>query len=121
MISTDSHKVKALEVTEIKTNNMYFDYKAKYTKGFAKHIIPADISKKNYAKCLDYALKAHNSLKCNCISRTDFIYNKKENEIYYLETNTQPGLTPMSLVPEQAKYQNIPFEQIVLSLINNCL
>ena len=110
---------RALEVTEIITINKYFDYEAKYTKDFSKHIIPANISKTNYKKCLRYALTAHKALNCNTISRTDFIYNKKENKIFYLETNQQPGLTKLSLVPEQAKYKNISFEKIVLELILN--
>ena len=111
----------SLGVTEIKTKNEYFDYKAKYTKGYAQHIIPAKISKKNYNTCLAYALKIHKILKCNTISRSDFILNLKEDKIYYLETNTQPGLTPLSLLPEQAKYNNITFENLVLELISNLI
>ena len=111
----------SLGVTEIKTKNEYFDYKAKYTKGYAQHIIPAKISKKNYNTCLAYALKIHKILKCNTISRSDFILNPKEDKIYYLETNTQPGLTPLSLLPEQAKYNNITFENLVLELISNLI
>ena len=112
-------KTCSLDVTEIRTNNKYFDYKAKYTKGFAKHILPAKISKNNYKKCLNYGLKAHTALKCNSISRSDFLYNNKENKIYYLETNTQPGLTNLSLVPEQARFNNISFEKIIIELLLN--
>ena len=63
------------------------------------------------------ALKAHKILKCNTISRTDFIYDNKSNKIFYLETNNQPGLTAISLVPEQARFKNISFEEIILQLI----
>ena len=66
-----------------------------------------------------YALKSHKVLKCNAISRSDFIYDNKSNIIYYLETNSQPGLTPISLVPEQALFRSISFEKIVLDLIDN--
>ena len=70
---------------------------------------------------LAYALKIHKILKCNTISRSDFILNLKEDKIYYLETNTQPGLTPLSLLPDQAKYNNITFENLVLELISNLI
>ena len=62
-------------------------------------------------------MNAHNILKCNTISRTDFIYDKKSEKIFYLETNSQPGLTAISLVPEQARFKNISFEKIILQLI----
>ena len=114
-----NNKLIALDVTEIKPKNKYFDYQAKYTKGFSKHILPANISKKNYKKCLIFALKAHKVLRCNSISRSDFIYNFKQNKIYYLETNTQPGMTNLSLVPEQARFNKISFEKIVLDLLIN--
>ena len=118
-VISQNNKLISLDVTEIKTKNKYFDYKAKYTKGFSKHILPAKISKKNYNKCLNYALKAHEILKCNSISRSDFIYSSSKDKIYYLETNTQPGMTKLSLVPEQAKFNKISFEKIILELLIN--
>ena len=111
------NKLQSLEVTEILSKNKFFDYKAKYSKGFAKHILPANIPSNIYKRCLRIALRAHKILKCNIISRTDFIYDKKSNKIFYLETNSQPGLTAISLVPEQAKFKNITFEEIILQLI----
>ena len=111
--------LQSLAVTEIISLNKLYDYKAKYTKGFSKHFIPARITKKNYTKCLNLALKIHKIFKCNAISRIDFIYNKKQNKIYFLEINSQPGMTKLSLLPEQANYKNISFESIVLDLINN--
>ena len=111
------NKLQSLEVTEILSKNKFFDYKAKYSKGFAKHILPANISSNIYKRCLRIALRAHKILKCNIISRTDFIYDKKSNKIFYLETNSQPGLTAISLLPEQAKFKNIIFEEIILQLI----
>ena len=111
------NKLQSLEVTEIRSKNQFFDYKAKYSKGFAKHILPAKIPTNIYKKCLRFALKAHKILKCNTISRTDFIYDKKSKKIFYLETNSQPGLTAISLVPEQARFKNISFEEIILQLI----
>ena len=111
------NKLQALGVTEILSKNKFFDYKAKYSKGFSKHILPAKISKQIYNKCLKYALKAHKILNCNAISRSDFIYDQKNHTIYYLETNTQPGLTSISLLPEQAQFNNISFDEIVLHIL----
>ena len=111
------NKLQSLEVTEILSKNKFFDYIAKYSKGFAKHILPANIPSNIYKRCLRIALRAHKILKCNIISRTDFIYDKKSNKIFYLETNSQPGLTAISLVPEQARFKNISFEEIILQLI----
>ena len=108
-----------LEVTEIVSLNKTYDYQAKYSKGYSKHFIPARISKQNYKKCLNLALKIHKIFKCKTLSRIDFIFNKKQNKIYFLEINSQPGMTKLSLLPEQANYQNIKFENIVLNLISN--
>ena len=112
-------KIHALAVTEIKTKNNFFDYKAKYSKGYAKHILPAKLNKINYAKCLKFATKAHKLLGCNSLARTDFIFDTKKNKIFFLETNTQPGLTPISLLPEQANYKGLPFSEIIFILIKN--
>ena len=112
-------KIHALAVTEIKSKNNFFDYKAKYSKGYAKHILPAKLNKINYAKCLKFATKAHKLLGCNSLARTDFIFDTKKNKIFFLETNTQPGLTPISLLPEQANYKGLPFAEIIFILIKN--
>ena len=112
-------KIHALAVTEIKSKNNFFDYKAKYSKGYAKHILPAKLNKINYAKCLKFATKAHKLLGCNSLARTDFIFDTKKNKIFFLETNTQPGLTPISLLPEQANYKGLTFSEIVFILIKN--
>ena len=112
-------KPKSLAVTEIVSLNSTYDYKAKYTKGYSKHFIPARISQKNYSKCLNLALKIHKIFKCNTLSRVDFIFNQNQDKIYFLEINSQPGMTKLSLLPEQANYQKIKFESIIKSLINN--
>ena len=112
-------KIHALTVTEIKSKNNFFDYKAKYSKGYAKHILPAKLNKINYAKCLKFATKAHKLLGCNSLARTDFIFDTKKNKIFFLETNTQPGLTPISLLPEQANYKSLSFSEIIFILIKN--
>ena len=112
-------EIHALAVTEIKSKNNFFDYKAKYSKGYAKHILPAKLNKINYAKCLKFATKAHKLLGCNSLARTDFIFDTKKNKIFFLETNTQPGLTPISLLPEQANYKGLSFSEIIFILIKN--
>ncbi len=112
-------EIHALAVTEIKSKNNFFDYTAKYSKGYAKHILPARLNKINYAKCLRFATKAHKLLGCNSLARTDFIFDTKKNKIFFLETNTQPGLTPISLLPEQANYKGLSFSEIIFILIKN--
>ncbi len=112
-----TNKIIALAVTEIKFKNDFFDYKAKYSKGYAKHILPANISKNNYQKCLKLAGKSHKILKCNSITRTDFILENKTDKLYFLETNTQPGLTSVSLFPEQILFKKISFENTILEIL----
>lgn len=110
-------KSRAVEVTEILSNNYFFDYKAKYTKGFSKHILPARLERKVYNRCLDYAKIAHDVIGCSGISRSDFIYDDKNNKLFFLEINTQPGLTAISLLPEQLKYKGIDFIDLINLLV----
>ena len=113
----ENRKSKAVEVTEIISNNLFFDYKAKYTKGFSKHILPANIPNQAYQQCLDKAKIVHDTLGCSGVSRSDFLYDETNEEIYFLEINTQPGLTPISLVPEQLNYNNIDFTTLIDKLL----
>ena len=110
---------EAVEVTEIFCARSFFDYKAKYTKGFSKHILPAKLPKKMYKQCLSFAKTVHDILRCKGISRSDFIYDEKN--IYFLEINSQPGLTPISLVPEQLSHKNIDFDTIIRRIIESSL
>ena len=109
-----------VEVTEIIPNNSFFDYESKYTLGFSKHILPAQLPKHIYDKCKLDAKLVHDRLKCQGISRSDFIYDNDEN-IYFLEINSQPGLTPTSLLPEQLQYHGISFDDLIFNLINCAL
>ena len=104
---------KKLGAIELKPKRKFYDYKAKYSsKAKTKHIIPVNIKKKDYNNVMNIALKAHKVLKCRGITRSDFkFYNGK---FYLLETNTQPGMTNLSLVPEIALYHGMNF----FSLIN---
>ena len=104
---------KALGAIEIKPSRNFYDYNAKYSlKAKTKHIMPANLEKKIYKKVLQVAIKAHKCLSCKGITRSDFIVSK-DNEIYILESNTQPGMTPLSLVPEIAEYSGITFEKLI--------
>lgn len=103
---------KALGAIELVPKRKFYDYKAKYSSAAkTKHLMPAQISKKKYNEVLSLAKKAHNSLGCRGITRSDFRFYK--NKFYLLETNTQPGMTKLSLVPEIAKYCGISFENLV--------
>ena len=107
-----------LGAIELKPKRKFYDYEAKYNPNAkTKHIIPVKISKKNYNKVTDLALKAHNILQCRGVTRSDFRFYK--DRFYLLETNTQPGMTSLSLVPEIANYNNISFIQLIEKIIKD--
>ena len=109
---------KKLGAIELKPKREFYDYEAKYNpKAKTEHIIPVNISEKNYEKINSIALKAHNLLKCRGVTRADFrLYN---NKFYLLEINTQPGMTSLSLVPEIARYNKISFYQLIKEIMND--
>lgn len=102
--------VRALCVTDILTSGWY-DYDAKYTAGGSRHVVPAEIPAEISAACMDYSLRAHRALGCRGVSRTDLRWDEARglSGLILLETNTQPGMTPTSLVPEQAAHLGIGF------------
>ena len=102
-----------LGVTDIVTDNWY-DYEAKYNLGASKHIFPANIPREIYDACEDFALRAHMALGCKGISRADFRWDNSLgiDGLFLLEINTQPGMTPTSLSPEQAKLKGISFDSL---------
>ena len=109
---------RKLGAIELVTKRKFYDYKAKYNKNAnTKHIMPANISKDNYEKAMNIALKAHKLLKCRGVTRSDFKFFN--NKFYLLELNTQPGMTALSLVPEIARYKNISFFKVLLWIIND--
>ncbi|MEH6701053.1 D-alanine--D-alanine ligase [Parasphingorhabdus sp.] len=114
---------KALCVTELKTAQGFYDYAAKYTEGLTQHVCPAEIPEDIEKLCLDYALRAHRVLGCKGTSRTDFRWDDEQGAagLFVLETNTQPGMTPLSLVPEQAKQMGISYEQLVELIVREAL
>ncbi|MBK5932893.1 D-alanine-D-alanine ligase [Rhodovulum imhoffii] len=104
---------RALTVTDILTDGWY-DYDAKYKAGGSRHILPADLPAEVFEACLDYALRAHRALGCRGVSRTDFRWDATRGlaGLILLETNTQPGMTPTSLSPEQAVSCGMSFGQL---------
>jgi D-alanine-D-alanine ligase len=112
-----------LAVTELKPKAGFYDYAAKYTDGLTVHICPAEIPYEISVAMMDMAARAHALLGCKGASRSDFRWDDEEGEegIYLLEVNTQPGMTPLSLVPEQAKLKGIAYGELVERLIMEAL
>ena len=112
---------ESIEVTEIISynNKKIYDYESKYTKGLSKHILPAKLPKEIYNKCLLDAKLVHEKIGCNSLSRSDFLFYK--NKIFFLEINSQPGLTSTSLLPEQLNSRKISFDQVINSIIESSL
>ena len=112
---------RALCVTEITTELDFYDYEAKYATGGSKHILPADLPEEIEARCMEMALSAHQALGCRGLSRADFRYDEKASDetLFCLEVNTQPGLTPTSLSPEQAAHLGIDFPALCAWMIED--
>lgn len=104
---------KALGVLEIRPYCGFYDYDTKYTEDRAEHLIPAPVSDEVTARALLLAERAHAALGCRSVTRADFRYDDATDGLYLLEVNTQPGLTPLSLVPEIAAHAGIGFPQLV--------
>lgn len=113
---------RALGVTEIVTEGWY-DYDAKYRAGGSRHVIPAAIPDDIAAACLDYAVRAHRALGCRGLSRTDFRWDDARglDGLILLETNTQPGMTPTSLAPEQAAHAGMDFPALCRWIVEDAL
>jgi len=108
---------KALAVTEISTHRGFYDYAAKYEGGGSVHIVPADIPQNVEAEAKRLAVLAHQTLGCRGVSRADFRYDG--DQLYMLEINTQPGMTPTSLVPEQAAHVGMSFQELLVWMVEN--
>ncbi len=110
---------RALAVTELRPKSGFYDFDAKYTDGMTEHVCPAELPDHIRDLCLEYALRAHKLLGCKGTSRTDFRWDEEQGEdgLFVLETNTQPGMTPLSLVPEQARYAGLEYGELVETVI----
>jgi D-alanine-D-alanine ligase len=114
---------KALAVTELKPRAGFYDYDAKYTDGLTTHICPAEIPAEIAASAMAMALAAHRLLGCKGTSRADFRWDDTQGEagLFLLEINTQPGMTPLSLVPEQARHQGMSYAALVQRIVEEAL
>ena len=112
-----------LAVTELHPKAGFYDYAAKYTDGLTEHVCPAQIPDDIAQAMMDMAVKAHRLLGCRGASRSDFRWDDEQGEsgIFLLEVNTQPGMTPLSLVPEQAKVRGISYGELVERMIEEAL
>jgi D-alanine-D-alanine ligase len=114
---------QALAVTELKPTHEFYDYDAKYTDGLTQHVCPAQIPDDVRDAAMETALKAHQALGCRGTSRSDFRWDDSQgvDGLYLLEVNTQPGMTPLSLVPEQAKYRGMTYAELVQRIVEEAL
>jgi len=114
---------RALLVTELKPKSGFYDFDAKYTDGMTEHVCPAEIPDEIAAACKDIALRAHRLLGCRGTSRSDFRWDDDQGieGLFLLEVNTQPGMTPLSLVPEQAKACGMDYPELVEAIIAEAL
>lgn len=114
---------QALGVTELKPKNDFYDYDAKYTDGLTEHVFPAQIPDDVAEACKRIALDAHRLLGCKGASRADFRWDDSQGVegLFLLEVNTQPGMTPLSLVPEQARHLGIDYATLVQRIVEEAL
>jgi D-alanine-D-alanine ligase len=113
---------KALSVTEIRPKTGFYDYRAKYTDGITEHLIPAPIDQELWDTLTNQALTAHEALGCRGVSRADFRVSFDDDgnhDVYILEVNTQPGMTALSLVPEQAAHVGVSFPDLTAWMVEN--
>ncbi len=108
---------KALSVTEIVAATGFYDYEAKYGEGGSKHVVPAEIPAEIFNRALRQAELAHASLGCRGLTRSDFRYDDLNQHLVLLEVNTQPGMTPTSLAPEQAAHMGLSFDDLILWIV----
>lgn len=114
---------RALGVTELKPRNGWYDFDAKYTDGLTEHVCPAQIPDEIADACKSLALEAHRLLGCKGASRSDFRWDDERgvDGLFLLEVNTQPGMTPLSLVPEQARHLGMSYPELVQAIVDEAL
>ena len=113
---------RAVAVTELRPRTRFYDYEAKYTEGITEHLVPAPIPAEVYEQAREWALKAHQALGCSGLTRADLRWDDSQagtSGLVMLELNTQPGMTPLSLAPEQAKWAGISWSQLMTWMIDN--
>ncbi|WP_184024907.1 D-alanine--D-alanine ligase [Sphingomonas yantingensis] len=114
---------RAMGVTELKPKTGFYDYESKYTDGLTEHVYPADIPDDVAQSCEAIAVEAHRLLGCKGASRSDFRWDDSQGVagLFLLEVNTQPGMTPLSLVPEQARHRGMSYPQLVQAIVDEAM
>lgn len=114
---------EALAVTELKPKSGWYDYDAKYTDGLTVHVCPAEVPDEIADACKRIALDAHRLLGCSGVSRSDFRWDDSQgiDGLFLLEVNTQPGMTALSLVPEQGRYIGLSYAELVQKIVEEAL
>jgi D-alanine-D-alanine ligase len=115
----ESNGPRALAVTDIRSSTGFYDYDAKYSEGGSIHVLPAPIPDAVRDRALRMAERAHTALGCQGVTRSDFRYDDINDLLVLLEVNTQPGMTPTSLVPEQADHVGVSFDRLVLWIVED--
>lgn len=122
----DPEGIRAMGAIEICPKTGFYDYRAKYTEGYADHFMPAPLPPEAYEEALEISKKAHQALGCRGVTRVDLRYDdthlgsdKEIGSFYILELNTQPGMTPLSLVPEILEHRGISFQMLITWLVEN--
>lgn len=110
---------RVLNVTEITANTGFYDYEAKYTSGGSVHVVPARLSSSINKQVQDVTCAAHDSLGCRGVTRADFRFDEVKGELILLEVNTQPGMTPTSLVPELAAHEGMSYGALVRWMVED--
>ena len=115
----ESSGPRALAVTDIVATTGWYDYEAKYGEGGSRHVVPAAIPPEIASRAMDLSARAHAALGCRGLSRSDLRYDPVKADLVLLEVNTQPGMTPTSLAPEQAAFTGMDFDRLVLWIVQD--
>jgi D-alanine-D-alanine ligase len=110
---------RALTITDITPTKGFYDYEAKYAPGGSRHVLPAELPPAVFEKALRQAELAHAAMGCRGVSRSDFRYDDVKDDLVLLEVNTQPGMTPTSLVPEQAAFVGMDYPNLVRWMVED--
>ena len=115
----ESSGPRALAVTDIVATTGWYDYEAKYGEGGSRHVVPAELPPEITRRAMDLSARAHTALGCRGLTRSDLRYDGINGDLVLLEVNTQPGMTPTSLAPEQAAYTGLDFDKLVLWIVQD--
>ena len=118
MMKSEFHLQTAEKEIEL-LNKRFYDYEAKYTEGFTRHILPASLPEHIRRQVLDISSRLYDIFGVRGIARVEMIYSEEEDKVYVLEINTHPGMTPLSICPEIAAYCGISFNELIKQLVDD--